>query len=244
MLLGFKIGGVDFTMLTKKQCQLLLFIHERLRENGIPPSFDEMKEALALQSKSGIHRLVTGLEERGFVRRLPHRARALEVIRLPHTPEFSSLSGVVSGGLSKSGKRRGVSVVAASNDGESVSLPLCGKIAAGTPAEALCVPSGFVGVSSALLGRGEHYALTVEGDSMVEAGILDGDTVIIQKCDRAESGTIVVALVDGVEATLKRLRCRGHAVALEPANRAYETRIFASGRVKIQGRLVGLTRVY
>lgn len=235
-------------MLTKKQHQLLLFIHGRLQECGVPPSFDEMKEALALRSKSGIHRLVMGLEERGFVRRLPHRARALEVIRLPDVLASGASFGAVSKGPSGSGERQNLAVPLAvpiaSNSMELVSIPLCGTIAAGTPAEALCVQSGFVGISSTFLGRGEHYALTVEGDSMMEAGILEGDTVIIQKCDRAESGAIVVALVDGAEATLKRLRYKGHAVALEPANRAYETRIFAPGRVRIQGRLVGLTRAY
>ena len=231
-------------MLTKKQRQLLLFIHERLQDDGVPPSFDEMKEALSLRSKSGIHRLVVGLEERGFVRRLPHRARALEVVRLPDPSVSGSSFGAVSKGASRLGKGRGCSIPVASNSVESVSIPLCGKIAAGTPAEALYIPSGSICVSPDLLGRGEHYALTVDGDSMVEAGILDGDTVIIQKCDRAESGTIVVALVDGAEATLKRLRCKGSTVALEPANRAYETRIFTSGRVSVQGRLVGLMRTY
>lgn len=231
-------------MLTKKQHQLLLFIHGRLQERGVPPSFDEMKEALALRSKSGIHRLVMGLEERGFVRRLPHRARALEIIRLPDILASGASFGAVSKSPSGLGERQNLAVPLASNSMELVSIPLCGTIAAGTPAEALSVQSGFVGISSTFLGRGEHYALTVEGDSMMEAGILEGDTVIIQKCDRAESGAIVVALVDGAEATLKRLRYKGHAVALEPANRAYETRIFAPGRVRVQGRLVGLTRAY
>ncbi|MFA7428621.1 MAG: transcriptional repressor LexA [Rhodospirillaceae bacterium] len=238
-------------MLTKKQHQLLIFIDQRLKESGVSPSFDEMKEALDLKSKSGIHRLITGLEERGFIRRLPHRARALEVLRLP-----DNMGGLVadddaavasSGGPSNvihgkfSGALPGATLA---GDSESVTLPLYGKIAAGTPIEALRDHSETVDVPAALCGSGEHYALSVEGDSMIEAGILDGDTVIIRRCEQAENGVIVVALVDGAEATLKRLRRHRDSVALEPANAKYETRIFGPDRVTIQGRLVGLLRSY
>lgn len=233
-------------MLTRKQYELLMFIDERLRATGISPSFDEMKDALDLKSKSGIHRLITGLEERGFIRRLAHRARALEVVKMPDnlgdqplpapSPKFSPT--VIQGNFSLNG----VSPVATGAD--AVSLPLYGKIAAGTPIEALRDHSNTVDVPAALLGVGDHYALRVEGDSMIEAGILDGDTVIIRSCDMAEAGTIVVALVDEQEATLKRLRRKGASIALEPANKAYETRIFPPDRVKVQGRLVGLLRSY
>lgn len=236
-------------MLTRKQYELLMFIDERLRATGISPSFDEMKDALDLKSKSGIHRLITGLEERGFIRRLAHRARALEVVKLPEnlgdqplpapSPKFSPK--VITGNFSQN-ILTGAAPVAGIAD--AVSLPLYGKIAAGTPIEALRDPGNSVEVPAALLGGGEHYALTIEGDSMIDAGILDGDTVIIRSCDSAEAGTIVVALVDGQEATLKRLRRKGASIALEPANKAYETRIFPPDRVKVQGRLVGLLRQY
>ncbi|KJS39569.1 MAG: LexA family transcriptional regulator [Rhodospirillaceae bacterium BRH_c57] len=243
-------------MLTKKQYQLLLFIDRRLKESGVSPSFDEMKEALDLKSKSGIHRLITGLEERGFIRRLPHRARALEVLRLPENmggafePEAEAKptagtaptggpSNVIRGNFAAA--LPGATLTGSS---ESVALPLYGKIAAGTPIEALRDTSETIDVPAALCGSGEHYALSVEGDSMIEAGILDGDTVIIRRCDHADNGTIVVALVDGVEATLKRLRRHRDSVALEPANAKYETRIFGPDRVTIQGRLVGLLRTY
>jgi repressor LexA len=231
-------------MLTKKQYELLLFIDRRLRDSGVSPSFDEMKEALGLRSKSGIHRLMTGLEERGFVRRLPHRARALEVLRLPENvspgprrPKEGFAPNVIKGDFRLSGQpiATGAAVVP---------LPLYGKIAAGTPIEALRDHSRSIDVPSVLVGQGEHFALEVEGDSMIEAGILDGDTVIIQRTETADSGTIVVALVDEQEVTLKRLRRRGQSVALEPANAAYEPRICGPDQVKVQGRLVGLLRRY
>jgi repressor LexA len=233
-------------MLTRKQHELLMFINQRLTATGVSPSFDEMKDALNLRSKSGIHRLISGLEERGFIRRLAHRARALEVIKLPEesaapgTAEKSRFSPTVIRG-DFSGALPGAPVAP---DTEAVDLPLYGRIAAGTPIESLRDPSTKIGVPAALVGRGEHYALEIEGDSMVDAGILDGDTVIIQRCDTAENGTIVVALVDNHEATLKRLRRRGASIALEPANQAYETRIFGPDRVNVQGRLVGLLRRY
>jgi repressor LexA len=234
-------------MLTRKQHELLMFINQRLTATGVSPSFDEMKDALNLRSKSGIHRLISGLEERGFIRRLAHRARALEVIKLPDeaavpTPAEKSrfsptvIRGDFSGALSGSPTPA---------DSEAVDLPLYGRIAAGTPIEALRDQTASIGVPAALLGHnGEHYALEVAGDSMVDAGILDGDTVIIQRCETAENGSIVVALVDNLEVTLKRLRRRGASIALEPANQAYETRIFGPDRVKVQGKLVGLLRRY
>jgi len=233
-------------MLTKKQHELLIFINQRLAATGVAPSFDEMKDALNLRSKSGIHRLISGLEERGFIRRLPHRARALEVTKLP---EESAATGngdrarfsptVIRGDFTAALPGTPVSA-----DSAAVSLPLYGRIAAGTPIEALRDQNNTVGVPGSLIGRGEHYALEVAGDSMVEAGILDGDTVIIQRCETADNGAIVVALIDNVEVTLKRLRRRGASIALEPANKNYETRIFGPDRVKVQGRLVGLLRQY
>jgi repressor LexA len=234
-------------MLTVKQRELLLFINQRLMATGVSPSFDEMKDALSLKSKSGIHRLVTGLEERGFIRRLPHRARALEVTKLPEesaaapAADRSRFSPTVIRGDFKA-SLPGAPVAP---DVEAVDLPLYGRIAAGTPIEALRDQSATVGVPGSLLGHGgEHYALEVAGDSMIEAGILDGDTVIIERGDTAENGAVVVALVDNEEVTLKRLRRRGASIALEPANKAYETRIFGPDRVKVQGRLVGLLRRY
>lgn len=241
-------------MLTRKQYELLLFIDQRLKDFGVSPSFDEMKEALDLKSKSGIHRLITGLEERGFIRRLPHRARALEVLKLPEnrlaaapstlavteerpSPRFSP--NVIRGDFSAALPGANVGMAA-----EAIDLPLYGRIAAGTPIEALRDNANTISVPANLLRSGEHYALTVEGDSMIEAGILDGDIVVIQRCDTAENGTIVVALVDDLEATLKRLRRKGASIALEPANQKYETRIFGPDRVKVQGRLVGLIRNY
>jgi repressor LexA len=231
-------------MLTRKQRELLLFINQRLAATGVSPSFDEMKDALNLKSKSGIHRLVSGLEERGFIRRLPHRARALEVVKLP---EESAAAPTDRGQFSPTVIRGdfGGSLVGApvANDAEAVELPLYGRIAAGTPIEALRDQSTTVDVPASLLGRGsEHYALEVAGDSMIDVGILDGDTVIIQRGDTAENGSIVVALIDNEEVTLKRLRRRGASIALEPANQAYETRIFGPDRVQVQGRLVGLIR--
>ena len=237
-------------MLTKKQHELLMFINQRLAATGIAPSFDEMKDALNLRSKSGIHRLISGLEERGFVHRLAHRARALEVIKLPEESAAPAPgTGTVERGRFSPTVIRGDFASAlpgapVAPDTEAVDLPLYGRIAAGTPIEALREQNNSVAVPGSLIGRGEHYALEVAGDSMIEAGILDGDTVIIQRCDTAENGEIVVALVDNVEVTLKRLRRRGASIALEPANKAYETRIFGPDRVSLQGRLVGLLRRY
>jgi len=231
--------------LTKKQRELLLYINQRLTATGISPSFDEMKDALSLRSKSGIHRLVSGLEERGFIRRLPHRARALEVVKLPEESaagvagERSRFSPTVIRG-DFTGSLPGAPVAP---DVAAAELPLYGRIAAGTPIEALRDQTATVGVPASMLSRGsEHYALEVAGDSMIDAGILDGDTVIIQRSETAENGAVVVALVDNEEVTLKRLRRRGASIALEPANKAYETRIFGPDRVKIQGRLVALMR--
>lgn len=235
-------------MLTRKQHELLLFINERLSQGGVSPSFDEMKDALNLKSKSGIHRLITGLEERGFIRRLPHRARALEVVKLPEglevrgagrPPRAKFQPNVIKGDFSAALPGREVMAAA-----ETVQLPLYGRIAAGTPIEALRDNSNYVDVPATMLTPGDHYALEVAGDSMVEAGILDGDTVVIQRCDTAENGTIVVALVDDGEVTLKRLRRKGNTIALEPANATYETRIFGADRVRVQGKLVGLFRKY
>jgi repressor LexA len=232
-------------MLTRKQYQLLVFINKCLKEDGVPPSFDEMKAALDLRSKSGVHRLITGLEERGFIRRLPHRARALEVLRLPENapqterPQVGRFAPRI-----VATNRNPLLGGAAGNGSEAVSVPLYGRIAAGTPIEALRDDSAHIDVPSTLLRSGEHYALEVEGDSMIEAGIFDGDTVVIERCDNAENGVIVVALVDDSEVTLKRLRRKGDSIALEPANKAYETRIFGPDRVKVQGRLVGLMRQY
>lgn len=223
-------------MLTRKQHELLLFIHKRLSEDGVSPSFDEMKDALQLASKSGVHRLVSALEERGFIRRLAHRARALEVLKLPESsaPRASASAGnVVSGNFA----RREVET-------ESVEVPLLGKIAAGVPIEAIQHETDRFGVPSQMVSTGEHFALEVEGDSMIEAGILDGDVVIIRRGETANNGEIVVALVDNEEATLKRIRRKGGSIALEAANPAYETRIFGPDRVQVQGRLVGLIRRY
>ncbi|KAF0116793.1 MAG: repressor LexA [Rhodospirillaceae bacterium] len=232
-------------MLTKKQYELLVFIDNRLKSTGVSPSFDEMKEALNLKSKSGIHRLITGLQERGFIRRLPHRARALEVLRLPGNLEEPSPppSGftptVIRGDF-----RHALPGAAVMVESGAVYLPLYGKIAAGTPIEALRDAAITVEVPAVMISGGEHYALTIEGDSMIDAGILEGDTVLIRRCDMAESGAIVVALVDEIEVTLKRLRRKGASIALEPANAKYETRIFGPDRVKVQGVLVGLMRSY
>jgi len=228
-------------MLTRKQHQLLVFINQRLEETGVSPSFDEMKEALGLKSKSGIHRLITGLEEREFIRRLPHRARALEVLRLPD--DVSVHAGqkfsprVIQGGAARPAD-------STADEKSTFQLPLLGRIAAGTPIEALSDPTRFIGVPGDLIGSGEYYCLEVEGDSMVEAGILDGDTVVIERADNAENGAIVVAFVEGQEVTLKRLRKRHNSVALEPANSDYETRIFGPDQVEVQGKLVGLVRSY
>ncbi len=239
-------------MLTIKQHELLAFIDKHLRETGCSPSFEEMKDALDLKSKSGIHRLISALEERGFLRRHKHRARALEVIKLsedlspqpqhfggapPRAQRFSP--NVIHGDFS--GKLPGVR---AANVAGAVQLPLYGKIAAGQPIEALNGSTEEIEVPVALIGKGDHFALDVEGDSMIEAGILDGDTVIIRKGETAENGQIIVALIDGNEVTLKRLRRRGNSIALEPANVRYETKIFPAERVSIQGRLIALLRKY
>ena len=232
-------------MLTRKQYELLLFIHRHLGEHGVSPSFDEMKEALSLRSKSGIHRLITGLEERGFIRRLPHHARALEVVRLPEN-QPATAGKAASGGFQPTvirGDFRGnLAGAAATARGELVALPLYGRIAAGAPIEAVRDNSNNIEVPPSMLGRGEHFALEVAGDSMIEAGIFDGDTVVVQRGETADNGAIVVALIDENEVTLKRLRRRGASIALEPANKAYETRIFGPDRVRIQGKAVGLIR--
>ncbi|HEY4115062.1 MAG TPA: transcriptional repressor LexA [Rhizomicrobium sp.] len=249
-------------MLTRKQYELLMFIHERVRETGIPPSFDEMKDALDLKSKSGIHRLITALEERGFIKRLQKRARALEIVRLPenmadtvrpatsrsqvqrqmHTPVVRNARGELRTPLIDA--RAAGSPRRSDGDGGATGVAILGRIAAGTPIEALQNKVGEMPVPASMLGRGDHYALEVAGDSMINAGILDGDTVIIQQTDTASTGDIVVALVDEAEATLKRLRRRGDSIALEAANPAYETRLYGSDRVRVQGKLVGLMRRY
>ena len=227
-------------MLTKKQYQLLIFIDRRLKDAGISPSFEEMKEALNLKSKSGIHRLISGLEERGFIRRLPHRARALEIIKLPQNA-LSDTDNVITNVAFDTEPHPFKST---SQNSKILELPLYGKIAAGTPVEALRDPTKTIGVPASMLGRGEHYTLEIEGDSMIESGIHDGDTVVIERCNTVDSGTIVVALIDNTEVTLKRLRKKGASIALEPANKNYETRIFGPDRVDVQGRLIGLLRQY
>ncbi len=237
-------------MLTRKQLELLMFIHQRLKAAGVPPSFDEMKDALDLASKSGIHRLITALEERGFIRRLPNRARALEVIKLPETmtPNINMARkfspSVIEGSLGR--KPEPAKRAAANNDDEAnaVSIPVMGRIAAGVPIDAIQHKTHSIAVPPEMLAGGEHYALEVKGDSMIEAGILDGDTVIIRHATNANPGEIVVALVDDMEATLKRFRRKGASIALEAANPAYETKIFGPHRVKVQGKLVGLIRKY
>ncbi|KQT60323.1 MULTISPECIES: transcriptional repressor LexA [unclassified Aureimonas] len=244
-------------MLTRKQHDLLMFIHERLREAGVPPSFDEMKDALDLKSKSGIHRLITALEERGFIRRLPNRARALEILKLPDSmgsgaraqtgfkpvviegskPDREPVAQPQVEPIPKSGRSplRGEG---------SITIPVMGRIAAGVPISAIQTNTHSLTLPPDMIGAGEHYALEVRGDSMIEAGILDGDTVVIRKSETATQGDIIVALVDDEEATLKRFRRKGTTIALEAANPAYETRVFESDRVKVQGRLVGLIRKY
>ncbi len=219
-------------MLTKKQRDLLILIHERLGESDVPPSFEEMKDALGLKSKSGIHRLISGLEERGYIRRLPHRARALEIIKLPE--------GI------KTPRNQGASPLPPANaqiqDFEEI--PLCGKIAAGTPIDAIQHEGETLQIPPGMLGSGEHYALKIDGDSMIGAGINDGDTVFIKRCDTAENGAIIVALVDDQEATLKTLRRAGGKIVLEPENEDYEPQVLEPQRVKIQGRLISLMRSY
>ena len=216
-------------MLTEKQCQLLHFIAKEIEKRGVSPSYDEMRQALDLKSKSGIFRLLSSLEERGFIRRLPHRARALEIVKMPPSP-VTSMNDYL--------PQANECAI------EEIQIPLYGKIAAGTPIEAVRDMETRIPVPSTLMGRGEHYALKIEGDSMIDVGIMDGDTVIIQKADTAENGEIVVALVDGLEVTLKRFRRQGSSVALEPENPAYQTRILPAARVRVQGKLVALMRRY
>jgi repressor LexA len=234
-------------MLTRKQHELLMFIHERLKEAGVPPSFEEMKEALDLRSKSGIHRLISALEERGFIRRLPHRARALEVVRLPESaaaslaaPRRAFAPNVIEGSLGRVKPMPGGN----GSGPPAVAVPVMGRIAAGVPISAIESHTHNIAVSPDMLGAGEHFALEVKGDSMIDAGILEGDTVVVRRSDAAKNGDIVVALVDHEEATLKRLRRKGDSIALEAANPAYETRIFGPDRVQVQGILVGLIRRY
>jgi repressor LexA len=244
-------------MLTRKQHELLTFIDRHLKATGFSPSFEEMKDALDLKSKSGIHRLISALEERGFLQRRHHRARALEVMRLPeeiaarsaaYAQDNAETSGKADAAFAPNVIRGDFTArlpgVRAAGEAGAVSLPLYGRIAAGMPIEALRDNGAQIEVPMALLGGGEHYALEVAGDSMVDAGIWDGDTVIIRKGETAENGQIVVALVDDNEVTLKRLRRRGASIALEPANQTYKSQIFPADRVKVQGRLVGLLRKY
>src|SRR5215213_9021773 len=235
-------------MLTRKQFELLRFIHERLKEAGVPPSFDEMKDALDLRSKSGIHRLITALEERGFIRRLPNRARAIEVIKLPDSVAHGMGAGGRSRGFTPSvieGNLGRVRATASEDDsGRPVAVPVMGRIAAGTPIEAIQSKSHVINMPPDMLTSGEHFALEVRGDSVIEAGILDGDMAVIKRTDVADTGDIVVALIDEEEATLKRFRRRGASIALEPANTAYEVRILPPNRVRIQGKLISLFRRY
>jgi repressor LexA len=229
-------------MLTRKQLELLRFIHERVTETGVPPSFDEMKDALDLRSKSGIHRLITALEERGFIRRLPNRARAIEVIKQPDGYGAGRARGftpsVIEGNLGR------VRAPSEEEGGRPVAVPVMGRIAAGTPIEAIQTRSHTINMPPDLLTAGEHFALEVRGESMIDAGILDGDIVLIRRTETADTGDIVVALIDDEEATLKRFRRRGASIALEPANSSHEVRILPPNRVRIQGKLVGLFRKY
>ena len=224
------------SMLTKKQKNLLLFINKKLRSSGVSPSYEEMKQSLNLKSKSGIHRLISALEERGFIRRLAHKARALEVIKLPETASandiYNSFSpSIIKGGLDEE-----------SSSGEDSEIPVLGKIAAGTPVEAIQNEVSRIPLPANIEKNGEYFGLKVQGDSMVEAGINEGDTIILKKTDVADNGKIVVALIDDHEAMLKRIRRKGKTIALESANRNYETKIFGPDRVKIQGVLVSLYR--
>ena len=223
-------------MLTKKQKNLLLFINKKLRSSGISPSYEEMKESLNLKSKSGIHRLISALEERGFIRRLPHKARALEVIKLPETASANDIYNTFSPSLIKGGLDQ------KKFNNKDIEIPVLGKIAAGTPVEAIQNEIARIPLPSNLEKNGEYFGLRVQGDSMIEAGISEGDTVIVKKTDSAENGKIVVALVDDHEAMLKRIRRKGKTVALESANKNYETKIFGPDRVKVQGILVSLYR--
>ncbi|MFQ6551970.1 transcriptional repressor LexA [Aestuariibius insulae] len=233
-------------MLTKKQLDLLDFIHRRVQRDGVPPSFDEMKDALDLRSKSGIHRLITALEERGFIRRLAHRARAIEIVKLPDAMQTNSAptTGFTPRVIEGSRPDQHANAIPVEEAG-SVNLPMMGRIAAGVPIEAINQQSHNVSVPGHMVsGSGEHYALEVRGDSMKDAGINDGDVVVIRETNAADNGDIVVALVEDHEATLKRFRRKGSAIALEAANPAYETRVFRDDQVKVQGRLVGLIRTY
>ncbi len=225
-------------MLTRKQHELLCFIHDKLAETGVSPSFEEMKEALALKSKSGVHRLISALEERSFLRRLPNRARALEVLRMP---ERSAAKIAVS--LPAAAPARKIAPPAPANSNDVIELPLHGRIAAGLPIEAI-EGRATLPVPAALLGPGEHFALEVAGDSMVEAGILDGDYALIRRTETARDGEIVVALVDEQEATLKYFRKEGGMIRLDPANRAHQPQRYRPGRVRVQGKLAGLLRRY
>ncbi len=228
-------------MLTRKQLELLDFIQKRTGRDGVPPSFDEMKEALDLRSKSGIHRLITALEERGFIRRLAHRARAIEIVKLPEAMERPGFSPKVIKGDRLDAPSGAMPV----SNIHALELPVMGRIAAGVPIEAISEVSHHIAVPGSMLsGKGQHYALEVKGDSMIEAGINDGDIVVIREQSTADNGDIVVALVDDHEATLKRFRRRGGMIALEAANPAYETRVLPEDHVKVQGRLVGLIRSY
>ncbi|SIN97454.1 SOS-response transcriptional repressor, LexA [Vannielia litorea] len=234
---------MECPMLTKKQLDLLKFIDARMRRDGVPPSFDEMKDALDLRSKSGIHRLITALEERGFIRRLAHKARAIEIVKLPEA--LSTRTGgftprVIEGDRPDAAPPPGAMPVEAA----AMELPVMGRIAAGVPIEAISQVSHHVAVPGSMVGRGKHYALEVKGDSMIDAGINDGDVVVIRETSTADNGDIVVALVEDQEATLKRFRRSGKSIALEAANPAYETRVFRDDQVKVQGRLVGLIRTY
>jgi len=234
-------------MLTKKQLDLLEFIQARVQRDGVPPSFDEMKEALDLRSKSGIHRLITALEERGFIRRLAHRARALEIVKMPEAliekiaARAAFTPRVIAGDRPAAGPPRGAMPVQTTG---AVEVPMMGRIAAGVPIAAISEVSHHVAVPQQMLGKGDHYALEVRGDSMIEAGINDGDIVVIREGVTAENGDIVVALVHDQEATLKRFRRQNGMIALEAANSAYETRLYRDDQVKVQGRLVGLIRTY
>ncbi|MCC5969644.1 MAG: transcriptional repressor LexA [Pararhodobacter sp.] len=225
-------------MLTRKQLELLQLIDTCMKRDGVPPSFDEMKDALNLRSKSGIHRLITALEERGFIRRLAHRARAIEVLRMPEALEARNAPRVIDGGRAVAPQTSGQAV-------QAMELPVMGRIAAGTPIEAISEISHMMAVPGSMLsGQGQHYALEVRGDSMIEAGINDGDIVVIREQNTANNGDIVVALVEGQEATLKRFRRVRGMIALEAANPAHETRILRDDQVEVQGRLVGLIRSY
>ncbi|WP_343116968.1 transcriptional repressor LexA [Ostreiculturibacter nitratireducens] len=228
-------------MLTRKQLELLDFIQKRMARDGVPPSFDEMKDALDLRSKSGIHRLITALEERGFIRRLAHRARAIEIVKLPEAMEKPSFRPRVIEGDRPATPKGAMTVESVG----AMELPVMGRIAAGVPIEAISEVSHHVAVPGTMLsGRGQHYALEVKGDSMIDAGINDGDIVVIREQTTADNGDIVVALVEGQEATLKKFRRSNGMIALEAANPAYETRLLREDQVKVQGRLVGLIRSY